>query len=98
MTEWSFLGVPVVNGDGTDVVTMTVFEFEQASLTGRYLSDIGAVQSGHLSPGEFAARWAGLAIGGVPVEWRAEHAVQALWQAGPPPGVERYRKTMRLKR
>jgi hypothetical protein len=95
MTQWSFLGVPVANGAGTDVVTLTVYDFQQASLAGRYLNDIGAVLSGNLSATEFAARWSGQLIGGVPVEWRAGHVVQAMRQAGPPPGVERYRKTVR---
>lgn len=91
-TRWLFAGVPVRNGAGTDVVTLTLRTFEQASLTGTYLSDLGKVKSGWMSPAEFAGRWDGQHIGGVEVEGRADYAVEALRQAGPPPGVERYRK------
>jgi hypothetical protein len=95
MTQWTFLGVPVVSGAGTDVVTLTVYDPEQASLAGRYLNDVGAVQSARLSAEEFAARWYGRPVGGVAVEWRAGRVVEALRQAGPPPGAERYRKMIR---
>lgn len=94
-TEWTFLGIPIVNGAGTDVVTLTVHSFDQASQTGQYLNDIGKVRYGRMGPAEFAARWGGRRIGGVEVEGRAGHAVEALRQAGPPPGAERYRRTVR---
>src|SRR5215207_7616463 len=95
MTAWLFLGVPVANGAGTDVVTLTVYDFAQASLVGAYLNNVGAVQSGRMSAADFAARWSGQLVGGVPLEWRAGNVVQAMRQVGPQPGTERYRKTVR---
>ena len=95
MTAWLFLGVPVANGAGTDVVTLTVYDFAQASLVGTYLNNVGSVQSGHMSAADFAAHWSNQLVGGVPLEWRAGNVVQAMRQAGPPPGAARYRKTVR---
>lgn len=91
-TRWMFAGVPVANGSGTDVVTLTVGSAEEASTVGSYLSDIAKVMSGWMPLSEFGYRWAGVEVGGVGVESRPEHAVEALRQAGPPPGIERYRK------
>jgi hypothetical protein len=93
--QWTFIGVPVTSDTGTDVVTLTLSVAEQASEVGRYLNDVNQSATGWLSGAEFAARWSGRLIGGVQVEWRAEHAVEALRQAGPPPGAERYRRSGR---
>lgn len=93
--EWVFLGVPIANGAGTDVVRLTMHEFELASLIGRYLSDVGRLASGQMAPVEFSARWSRQPVGGVQLEWRSENVVQAMRQAGRPPGVERYRKSVR---
>ena len=91
-TVWTFLGVPVADGAGTKVVTLTLLSERQASQTGSYLSDLGQVESGWLRPADFEARWRGASIGGIAVEWRADHAVEALRLAGPPPGAVRYRR------
>jgi len=48
-----------------------------------------------MSAADFAARWSGQLVGGVPLEWRAANVVQAMRQAGPPLGATRYRKTVR---
>lgn len=91
-TEWRFLGVPLADGSGTKVVTLTLRSARQASQTGTYLSDLGQVQSGWLSSRDFESRWRGVSIGGAAVEWRADNAVEAMRQAGPPPGAPRYRR------
>jgi len=93
--EWVFAGVPVHEVGGTRVVTLTLFSKSQASETGRYLSDLGKVQSGWLSARDFESAWRGRPIGGIQVEWRADFAVEAVRRAGPPPGAERYRRTIR---
>ena len=95
--EWVFAGVPVQEAGGTRVVTLTLFSKAQASETGRYLSDLGKVLSGWLTARDFEAAWRDRTIGGVQVEWRADFAVEAVRRAGPPPGAERCRRTVRRR-
>ena len=93
--QWTFFGVPIQQGAGTAVVDLTVHSAEQASQVGRYLSDIGQMRIGHLSADDFAWSWRGESIGQFVLESRPDHAIEALRRAGPPPGAERYRRSVR---
>jgi hypothetical protein len=93
--EWTFFGVPIAEPGGTRVTNVTVHSEENASTLGRYLSDLGQLQSGWLSSGEFEQRWDGVRLGKFALESRPGHALEAMRRAGPPPGGERYRRSVR---
>ena len=92
---WTFFGVPVKDHEGTRLMDLTVTSKDQASRTGRLLSDIGRLRAGTISPADFSRRWRGVVIAGAAVEWRPGHVLEASRQSGPPPGAERYRRTVR---
>jgi hypothetical protein len=92
--EWTFFGVPIADAGGTRVVNLTVHTERDASRTGSYLSDLGKLTAGDLRPAEFESRWRGESIGGVRFESRPDYAVEAARRAGPPPGGERYRRSV----
>jgi len=75
-------------------VNLTVHTHAHASLTGSYLSDVGKLLAGDLRPAEFEDRWRGESIGEIRFESRPAYAVEAARRAGPPPGGERYRRSV----
>lgn len=93
--EWQFFGVPIAESAGTHVTNLAVHNETQASTLGSYLSDLGQLQTGWLSAAEFTQRWQGVRLGGVALEGRAGHALEAIRRAGPPPGGVRYRRSVR---
>jgi hypothetical protein len=93
--EWTFFGVPIAEPGGTRVTNVTVHTDAQASTLGRYMSSLGQLQDGLLSDAEFAERWTGVTLGGFVLEARAGHVLEAMRRAGPPPGGERYRRSVR---
>jgi hypothetical protein len=87
-----FFDVPVRDSAGTRLVTVAPRNAGQAGRVGRYLSDLGNVARGVLSPDDFARRWKGRQAAGYRVEHDAARALEAVRRAGPPPGGTRYRR------
>ena len=93
--QWTFFGVPIAEVGGTRVTNMTVDTDGAASILGSYLSSLGQLQDGWLSTAEFAQRWRGVTLGGLALEARPGHALEAMRRAGPPAGGVRYRRSVR---